>query len=108
MSIFAPLNGIFFVLTIAALVVKVWALVDAGVRPSQAYVAADKQTKTVWLVILGLAVALSLLWGGGLFGLFAIAGLIAAIVYLVDVRPAVREVQGRGKGRSSNGPYGPW
>ena len=31
---------------------------------------------------------------------------VAAAVYLVDVRPALRQVGGRGGGNS--GPYGPW
>jgi len=31
---------------------------------------------------------------------------VAAAVYLVDVRPALRQVSGRG--RSKQGPYGPW
>jgi Protein of unknown function (DUF2516) len=36
--------------------------------------------------------------------LFGIIAMVAAIVYLVDVRPAVRGVR-RGGGA---GPYGPW
>jgi hypothetical protein len=41
-----------------------------------------------------------------------IFGLIATIVYMVDVRPAVKEITGprrrRGGGSSSDGPYGPF
>jgi hypothetical protein len=41
-----------------------------------------------------------------------IAGLVASIVFMVDVRPALQQVSG-GKGRrrggsSSDGPYGPY
>ncbi|MGH3320382.1 MAG: DUF2516 family protein [Streptosporangiaceae bacterium] len=106
-SFLAPLYSFFGILVLAALVVKVWALVDAAVRPSQAYLAADKQSKAVWLVILGIAVLVSLLFGRGLFSIFQIAAFIAAAVYLVDVRPAVRQLR-RGGGSSSTGPYGPW
>ncbi|MQA83767.1 MAG: DUF2516 family protein [Streptosporangiales bacterium] len=107
MPMFGPLEGFLGLLWLAALGVKAWALVDAAIRPAPAYVAANKQTKPLWLVILVAAVALDLLIRQGFLGLFAIAGLIAAIIYLVDVRPRVREVQG-GPSSGSSGPYGPW
>ena len=43
-----------------------------------------------------------------------LAGLVASIVFMVDVRPALRQVSGggrggrRGGGSSSDGPYGPY
>ena len=46
---------------------------------------------------------------GGLFGtlgLFGLAAVVAASVYLADVRPAVKDA-GRGGSRNM-GPYGPW
>jgi hypothetical protein len=89
-------------LFMALFLMKVFALVDAAFRREDAYRAADKQKKPFWLIILGLAVALDLLIGG----ILSIAGLIAAIVYLVDVRPALKQVGGRRGG--SSGPYGPW
>ena len=42
---------------------------------------------------------------GGL-GLLAIIAIVAAGVYLADVKPALDQVMGRGTGRQ--GPYGPW
>ena len=38
--------------------------------------------------------------------MFGLIGFIAAAVYLADVRPALRQVTGRG--RRNDGPYGPW
>ena len=75
-----------------ALGVTLWALVDAIIRPAEAYVAAGKLTKPAWLAILGVAALVQLL-GAGFTGLFGIVALIAAIVYLVDVRPAVRSMR---------------
>jgi hypothetical protein len=98
--IYGPLSGFFLVISLAMLVVELWALIDAAIRPASAYPAAGKRTKVFWIVILVLAV---LFRGLGLFGLI---GLVAAIVYLVDVRPALREVSG-GRG-SGGGPYGGW
>jgi hypothetical protein len=40
--------------------------------------------------------------------LVSLAGTIASIVYLVDVRPALQQVGGRGGNRNNMGPYGPW
>lgn len=74
--------------------VKVWALIDALMRPAAAYVAAGKLTKQGWLLILGLTVVTSLLWGSPL-GLFSIVGTVAAFVYLLDAKPALASVTRR-------------
>lgn len=106
MGIMTPLNVFFWALGLAMVVVEAWALIDAAIRPAPAYVAADKQTKNTWLALLGIAVVVNLFFfGGGALSIFAIIGIIIALVYLVDVRPAVREVQRHGG--PSQGPYGP-
>lgn len=77
---------------IALLVVKLWALVDAVLRPAAAFPAADKLTKTAWLWILGLAFVADIV----LPSMFLmLAGTVAAFVYLLDVRPAVASVTRR-------------
>lgn len=106
-----PLDYLFRALLIAAFVVEIWAFVDAVRHADSAYRAAGKQTKTIWLLILGVAMVFGL--GGaagyiGIFSLFPIAAFIGAAIYLVDVRPRVREFKGRSGGGSSSGPYGPW
>ena len=63
-------------------------------RPD-AYTAADKLTKPVWLVILGGGVAAGLLVLG-ITSASAIAA-VAAGVYLVDVRPKILEIQGKSR-----------
>lgn len=97
-------------LSLAILLFTGFAFVDAAIRREDAYRAANKQTKQFWLIILGIAVVVDLFLGGLFF--LVIIGLIAAIVYVVDVRPAVRQVSGGGRGRrrgsSSDGPYGPY
>lgn len=79
-----PLHGAFFVIFVVLLAVKVVALIDAITRRERNFVLAGKQTKQFWLVVLGLAVVSSFL------GFLSLVGLVAALVYLVDVRPAVR------------------
>ena len=107
---YSALTWFFEVLAIAAFVVEAWAFIDALRRPSQAFVAAGKQTKPLWLVILGVATAIGLgtTANGGAFaaiGILSVAAFVAAAVYLTDVRPRVRGFHG---GSSRQGPYGPW
>ena len=93
---------------LALLAFSIFAFVDAALRREDAYRATDKQTKQFWLIILGLNVAVNLFLP--VFFL-QIIGLIAVIVYMVDVRPAIREITGGGgfrRGSSSDGPYGPF
>lgn len=79
------------VLMLAMLLVKVVALVISFLYPDEAYRAADKLTKVAWCAILGVGVGLDLI-GGGLFGIIFF---IAACVFLVDVRPALKDITGR-------------
>jgi hypothetical protein len=96
-------------LWIALLVLKAFAFGDAVMRPKDAFPAADKQTKALWLILVGLALLTHLIpQFMQPIGLFNIAGTIAAAVYVVGVRPAVREIGGRRGGGRSDGPYGPW
>lgn len=84
-------------LFVGLLVLKVFAFVSACRFSAPAYDAAGKLTKNTWLAILGVALLLQLPIGGGgaFFGLLSLAGTIAAIVYLVDVRPALAELTRR-------------
>ena len=81
------------VLQIAVLVTTVYAFVHAALQRQDAYTAAGKLTKPVWLVILGVGVLLALVLG--ITGV-AIAA-VAAGVYLVDVRPKILEIQGKSR-----------
>jgi len=81
------------VLQIAVVVTTIYALVHAALQRPDAYTAADKLTKPVWLVILGVGVLLALVLG--ITGV-AIAA-VAAGVYLVDVRPKILEIQGKSR-----------
>ena len=103
---YGPLNFFFVALAVAAFVVEAWAFGDAIYRPGQAFVAAGKQTKPIWLIILGVAFVLGLYSAiyGGVTGLLSVIAFVAAAIYLADVRPKVKEFK---KGRNS-GPYGPW
>ncbi len=80
---FHPALALMSLISLGLLVLKVWALVDCITRPAPAFELHNKLTKVAWIVILALA---SVFGGVGILG---IAGTVAAIVYLVDVRPVV-------------------
>lgn len=86
--LFDPANLLLSVIALGLLVLKVYAFVDCVRRPAGAFVAHGKLTKQGWLAITGIA-ALLQIFLGGVIGLFSLVGTVAAIVYLVDVRPAV-------------------
>jgi hypothetical protein len=94
-------------LYLAMLVLAVVALVFAVTAREDAYRAADKQKKSFWLIILGITVFVNLVIP---ILFLQIAGVIASIVFMVDVRPAIKAVSGSGRrgGSSSDGPYGPY
>ncbi|MGH3365842.1 MAG: DUF2516 family protein [Nocardioidaceae bacterium] len=96
LNVFAFENGLMLVATLALFGVKAWAFVDALSHSQEAYVAAGKMTKKAWLVILGIFLAAHMIfWSSGPIGLLSIIGTVAALVYIVDVRPALRSLTRR-------------
>ncbi|HYN66201.1 MAG TPA: DUF2516 family protein [Ornithinibacter sp.] len=88
-------NWIVLGLSVVALGVELYALVDCLRRRSDAFVAAGKRTKQFWLLVTGVAALLGVVALGGV-GLLAIIAIVAAGVYLADVKPALDQVMGRG------------
>jgi hypothetical protein len=84
---------VLFVLTVAVFGATVYAFVHAAMQRPDAYTAAEKLTKPVWLIILGAAAVLA--WILGITGV-AIAA-VASGVYIVDVRPKLLDVQGKSR-----------
>jgi hypothetical protein len=72
---------------------RTWAVADCAVRKAAAFPAANKLTKPAWLAILIVGGVLGSLFSYPL-NLLSLASVVAAVVYLADVRPAVREVSG--------------
>ncbi|MEU6718795.1 DUF2516 family protein [Nonomuraea sp. NPDC046802] len=113
-------NLLFLVLATAVFGMSVYALVHALRVPTAAFVSAGKLQKNLWLLILALATLFSAAGAWSYFnafrivgsvefigiglGFFSILAVIAATIYIVDVKPAVKGMGGRG----NNGPYGPW
>lgn len=77
----------------AVLVVSIFAFVNSLLYSAESYVAADKLTKATWCGILGVGVVLQFVPIN--LPLINIAALIAALVYLADVRPALSSLRRR-------------
>ena len=91
---YTPLTYFFLALSLAAFVVEAWAFIDAITRPSQAFVASGKQTKPLWLIILGVAAVIGL--AGAVYGVgpTSILPVVLTPGGRVEVRPVV-QVSGR-------------
>lgn len=94
MSIFALPGLILTVVSLVTFVAQAFAFVDSLTHRPEAYVAGDKMTKQAWGIILGLAVVAHMVFWDPI-SLFNIAGIIAALVYLLDVRPTLRSLTAR-------------
>ncbi len=82
-----------------AIPVGLFAFVNAIMQPADAFTAADKLSKPAWLGITGAGLLILVVFNTGLGGpgsLFWLAALVAVLVYIVDVKPAVKNVQGSG------------
>ncbi len=91
MSIFALPSLILMTLSLVMFVLQGFAFIDAATHRPDAYAAADKLSKNAWMIILGLGVVAHMLFWDPI-SLFNLAGIVAAIVYLVDVRPAIKSL----------------
>jgi hypothetical protein len=84
------------VLQFFALVVEGIAFVHCLTQRSDAFPAIGTIPKGAWLAIIGICMLLTLL-GFGLFSIFSLIGIAAALIYLLDVRIGLKDLSD-GKG----------
>jgi hypothetical protein len=100
-SLLYELDGwVLFVIWLLAIPVGGYAFVHALMQRADAFTAADKLTKSAWLGITGASLLVLIVFEGGPRSsgtLFWLAALVAVLVYIVDVKPAVVGVQGGGQ-----------
>ncbi|ANH38208.1 hypothetical protein I601_1777 [Nocardioides dokdonensis FR1436] len=87
--------GFYALLAFVLLAVKIFAFVNSLMFSSESYEAAGKLTKPAWTIILGIAVAVQVLLLNSPIGILNLILTIAALVYLVDVRPAMAGLRRR-------------
>ena len=105
MDILGPVQGfVLLVLGLGSLLLTGFAVFDAMRCKSTLFPHVGRLTKPVWLGILAAAFLISIVSLGytSTLGLLNVIGVVAAGVYLAEVRPKLREVYGGG----NTGPYG--
>ena len=91
-------------LGLVLLCVEVFALIEAIRGSAVMYAAHGKLSKPAWIGITAVACVLGFISLQFPVSLPGILGIVAAGVFLADVRPLVRP----SKNRRNDGPYGPW
>ncbi|MEZ5115981.1 MAG: DUF2516 family protein [Candidatus Nanopelagicales bacterium] len=86
-------NLVMTALWVLFLLLKVWAFVDCARRRSDAFPAVGRQSKTLWLVLTGIAALTAVVLSP--LGLVGIAGLVVSLVYLFDIRPRIVDITQR-------------
>jgi hypothetical protein len=88
------------VLWLFCLVIEVAALLHCVVQRAEAFPAIGTMSKTAWLALIGgglLLTAISPYLLGGVLSIFPLIAIGIAAVYLLDIRPALRDaVDGHG------------
>lgn len=93
LNVFQVTDLVLLVIAVAILAVAIYAFINSLLWSAESYDAANKLTKPAWTSILGVGVALQLVPVG--LPLVNIIMLVAALVYLADVRPALASLRRR-------------
>lgn len=101
-------DAVIIIISYAAFVGGVWALIDAARTPEAAFTTAGKQSKTLWVVLTVCATAVLFISlpfpfgsGSGPLWFVGIGAIAVVIIYHVGVKPAVAPYRGM------KGPRGP-
>jgi hypothetical protein len=79
-------------LTLFALVLELFAFVHCLLQKREAFPAVGTLSKGIWLALTGIGALLTFFLGVSPFGLLGLIGLTAAAVYILDVRPGIKEL----------------
>jgi hypothetical protein len=81
------------VVLIMSLIVQAIALIHCVTQRGDGFQAIGTLPKGAWLAILAVCFVLTFLGvGGGATGIFGLIGVAAALIYLLDVRPGLRDL----------------
>ena len=88
---------VYLILYWTFLAVGLFALVDAARHRTDAFAAVSTQSKKFWLILLGGGLAAQVVFPAlsGTLGTLGLTGIVAALVYIVGVRPKLIEITRR-------------
>ena len=95
--VYSVVTWIDLVLLVVSLALAIGAFIHCLTQRADAFGAIGTLSKPAWLGLIGVTLLLALLLGANGVGLFSLIAVGVALVYLLDVRPALRDVAG-GKG----------
>jgi hypothetical protein len=82
---------------LVSLVVQAVALIHCLTQRGDAFQAIGTLPKGAWAAVLAICLILTLIISGGAIRLFGLIGIAAALIYLLDVRPGLKDSSdGRG------------
>ena len=96
-------GAVLLVLGVASLALTGFAVLDAVRQPTNLFPAVGRQTKVFWVAILAVAFLVSIVFVFNALSFLNVIGVVAAGIYLADVRPKIKQIS---DGRGSSGPYG--
>lgn len=102
---------VYYLLGIGALLLTGFAAIDVLRHRADLFPAVGSRlSKGAWTGILVAAFLISIVSfaGPGTLGFLNVIGVIAAGVYLADIRPKIKQISGGGRSSGSYGPYGPY
>ena len=111
MNIVDDVQGfVLLILGIGSLLLTGFATIDSLRHRADLFPAVGRLSKAAWVGILIAAFLISIVSfaGTATLGLLNVIGVIAAGVYLADVRPKIKQISGGGRSSGSYGPYGPY
>lgn len=86
-------SDLLWAIFLLCMALRVWALADCLIRKAAAFPAAGKLTKLAWVLLNAFSVVIGALIKDPI-NFLTLGFLVVSLVYLADVRPAVREVSG--------------
>jgi hypothetical protein len=96
MAIAAPhfyttvVGAVTYAITLVCLVVEVWAFISCMTQRAEAFTVVGRIPKGGWLAMTGGALLITLLFGT-LRNILGMIAIVVALVYLLDLRPALRD-----------------
>lgn len=97
---------VLLILGIGSLLLTGFAATDALRHRADLFPAVGRLSKAAWLGILGVAFLVSIVSLFNALFFLNVIGVVAAGIYLADIRPKIKQISGGGRGSGSSGPYG--
>ena len=85
--------GVTLIIWIVFAILKVWAFIDCLRQRADAFPAVQRQTKTLWVILTGIAALTGLVFDP--LGIVGIAGVVVALIYLFEIKPRIAEITSR-------------